>query len=293
MALFLSTHFGFFIAIVILFSLLIGSFLNVVIYRLPLMAKQEFREECLAFLDPAKASPGSAEKFNLSLPPSHCPICKKRITCWQNIPIISYFLLRGRCHFCQTIISFRYPLIEAATALLSVFIALRFGFSPACFWALIFTWFLIAISVIDFDHHLIFDSTSISLLWIGLILSCFNVFTNPIDAIFGAVFGYSFFWTVAYLFKIIRKKEGMGHGDFKLFAASGAWFGWQMLPMTALLSCCLALLISSPLLFLRKQSQQTPIPFGPFITAAMFVTILFGHDIMCWYMQLLFGGYPL
>lgn len=282
---FLSTHFGFFIALVIFFSLLVGSFLNVVIYRLPLMVKQEFRHECLDFLGQNKQTL-TLEKFNLAFPFSHCPICKKRIKIWQNIPILSYCLLRGRCHFCHATISIRYPLVEAFTAVLSVMIALHFGFSFTCFWALVFTWFLIAIAVIDFDHQLIFDSTSLSLLWIGLILSCFHVFTSPTDAIFGAALGYGFFWTVAYLFKKIRKKEGMGYGDFKLFAAGGAWLGWQILPFIALTSCILAILIGSSFLFLQKQSQQTPIPFGPFITAALFVAILWGHDVTSWYLHL-------
>lgn len=283
---FLSTHTGYFIFLIIIFGLIVGSFLNVVIYRLPIAIKKEYRRECLEFLEQDNQLILAHEKFNLMFPASHCPHCKKPLKVWQNIPVFSYVLLRGKCHCCKKKIAIRYPLIELLTALLSVFVALKFGVTPACFWGLVFTWFLISITMIDFDHQLIFDQHSLSLLWIGLLLSCFGVFTTPVNAIVGAVAGYGFFYSFAYLFKVIRKKEGMGQGDFKLFAAAGAWLGWQMLPLVVFVSCVLAVAIGSTVLFFQRKSQQTPIPFGPFIACAMFIALLFGHHLTTWYLTL-------
>ena len=216
----------FFISFVGIFSLAVGSFLNVVIHRLPIMMQSTWREQCTEFLAEENAdAEDKKEKYNLLLPRSACPKCGHQITALENIPVVSYLWLKGRCSNCQTAISKRYPIIELMTAILSVLVAWRFGFSWECLAALFLTWSLIALSVIDFDHTLLPDDITLSFLWIGILLNLFGLFTDSTSSIIGAIAGYLSLWSVYWAFKLLTGKEGMGYGDFKLLTMLGAWIG--------------------------------------------------------------------
>ena len=216
-----------------LLGLMVGSFLNVVIHRLPRMMEREWREQCSA-MDRENAPP--AAPYNLVVPRSACPSCGHMISAWENIPVISWLILRGRCAHCKTPISPRYPIVEALTGIISGYVAWHFGFGPVALAALVFTWALIALTFIDFDTQLLPDSITQPLIWLGLLLNLNGFFTGLDSALIGAVAGYLMLWSVYWLFKLVTKKEGMGYGDFKLLAAIGAWLGWQMLPLVILLS---------------------------------------------------------
>jgi leader peptidase (prepilin peptidase) / N-methyltransferase len=274
-----------FSAIVGLIGLLVGSFLNVVIYRLPVMMQKAWRKDCHDYLGlDAQSQPD--EPFNLVLPLSRCPGCNTPIKPYQNIPVISYVFLRGKCAKCKNPISLRYPIIEAFTALTSVIIAWHFGFTPQTGFALLLTWSLIALSFIDIDHQLLPDSITLPVLWLGLFLSLFGFFTDSHASIIGAIAGYLALWGVFHLFKLLTGKEGMGYGDFKLLALFGAWLGWQSLPAIILLSSLVGAVIGIAMIVFSRRDRNTPIPFGPYLAAAGWIALIWGADINQLYMKM-------
>ncbi len=279
-----------------LFALAVGSFLNVVIHRLPLMMERGWREECQEYFGAAEGTAeGAAEgaetarephPFNLAQPRSRCPHCGHAITALQNIPLLSYLLLRGRCAGCAAPISLRYPLVELLTALLSLVVVWRFGLSWQMVALLPLTWALIALSVIDYDHQLLPDSIVLPFLWLGLVISLFGWFVPPATAILGAVVGYLSLWSVFQLFKLLTGKEGMGYGDFKLLALFGAWGGWANLLQIVLLSSLVGAIIGLALILLWGRERSRPMPFGPFIAIAGWISLLWGDEINRTYLQL-------
>jgi leader peptidase (prepilin peptidase)/N-methyltransferase len=282
-----------FIVVVFAFALLIGSFLNVVIHRLPIMMERDWREQC----DEVSKMPASelpTDRFDLVVPRSRCPSCNGPITALQNIPVLSYLLLKGRCANCKTGISVRYPLVELLTAVLAAFVAWRFGFGWEALMAICLTFCLVSISFIDIDHQLIPDSIALPLVWVGLGMSLFHpmagaevLFISPRDAIVGAMAGYLSLWSVYWLFKIVTGKEGMGYGDFKLLAALGAWLGWQALPMIIMMSAVVGAVIGISLIVFRRHERSVPIPFGPYLAAAGWITLLYGDAIKNAYIDLI------
>ncbi|MDO9105160.1 MAG: A24 family peptidase [Methylovulum sp.] len=265
-------------------GLLVGSFLNVVIYRLPVMMHRNWRKECLEHLG-LDAEAGQP-RFDLVLPLSRCPMCQAAIKPYQNIPVISYILLKGQCAHCRHPIALRYPIIEAFTAAASVMVVWHFGYAPQAIFALLLTWSLIALSFIDIDHHLLPDCITLPLLWLGLLLSVFDVFTDAHASIIGAVAGYLILWTVYQLFKLATGKEGMGYGDFKLLALWGAWLGWQYLPMIILLSSLVGSVIGITMMVVAKRDHNIPIPFGPYLAAAGWIALLWGNDLNQFYLTM-------
>lgn len=267
-----------------LIGLLIGSFINVIIYRLPKILQRDWREQAREILE----LPGEAQTatFNLVLPNSSCPHCAHEIKPWENIPLISYLLLRGKCSSCKAPISPRYPLVELSCGLLSGFIAWHFGFTWQAGGMLLLTWGLLAMSLIDADHQLLPDSLVLPLLWLGLIANSFGLFTSLSDALWGAVAGYLSLWSVYWLFKLVTGKEGMGYGDFKLLAMLGAWGGWQVLPLTILLSSLVGAVLGLMMLRLRNAETSTPIPFGPYLAIAGWIALLWGEQITARYLQI-------
>lgn len=264
-------------------GLLIGSFLNVVIYRLPKMMQRDWREQAREILElPAEPR---GETFNLVLPNSKCPHCNHEIRPWENIPVISYLFLRGKCSNCKTPISKRYPLVELSCGLLSAYVAWHFGFGWQAGGMLLLTWGLLAMSLIDADHQLLPDVLVLPLLWLGLIANYFGLYTSLGDALWGAIAGYLSLWSVYWLFKLVTGKEGMGFGDFKLLAMLGAWGGWQVLPLTILLSSLVGAVLGLLMLRLRNAETSTPIPFGPYLAVAGWIALLWGDQITGSYLQ--------
>lgn len=296
----LAKHPALFIGCCVFLGLLIGSFLNVVIHRVPIMMDNALRAEC-AQCAPEPFEAGSVElaaveapraeaPYNLVVPRSACPACKAPITALQNIPVASWLALRGRCAECSTPISARYPLVELATGVLSGFIAWRFGFGAATVAALLFTWLLIALTMIDFDTQYLPDQLTYPLLWLGLLVSLWHPVwaeggmpVTPRDSIVGAAAGYLSLWSVYWLFRFATGKEGMGYGDFKLFAALGAWLGWQMLLPIIILASAAGALFGMVLLLRRKKNRDSQIAFGPFLAVAGWIALVAGHDIMSRY----------
>jgi leader peptidase (prepilin peptidase)/N-methyltransferase len=280
-------------------GLLVGSFLNVVILRLPVMMEREWRAQCVEFLelDPQQVSKqeitpaNKHQRFDLIFPASHCPQCGHKITALENIPVVSYLLLRGKCSGCSMKIPMRYPLIEAITGLLSVAVAWHFGMGWEAAAALFLTWALVSLTVIDFDHQLLPDSITLPFLWIGLLLSLFGLFTDEKSAIIGALAGYLSLWTIYRLFKLLTGKEGMGHGDFKLLAMLGAWLGWQYLLPVILLSSVVGAVVGISLIIVRGRDRNIPIPFGPYLATAGWITLLWGEEITQLYLTSM--GLPL
>ena len=276
--------------LIALLGLLVGSFLNVVAYRLPVMMERGWRAQCRQLLDTPETSPPPVEKeetFNLMTPRSRCPHCGHAISAMENIPVISYLWLRGRCAACGKPISARYPLVEFATALLSGITAWHFGFGWATGAALLLTWALIALTLIDFDHQLLPDDITLPFLWIGLLLSLFGIFTDSTSSIIGGIAGYLSLWTVYILFKWTTGKEGMGYGDFKLLAMLGTWMGWQALPVIIILSSVVGAAVGITLILFRGRDRNIPIPFGPYLATAGWLALLWGHDITHHYFSLL------
>jgi len=275
-----SEHAGFFIFFISVLGLLIGSFLNVVIHRVPLMMKQEWHSDCCELLeienqnDAVKSSP-----FNLFKPNSHCPRCKCEIKPWQNIPIISYLSLGGKCANCEEEISIRYPLVEATSALLSGLIAFYFGATEQTLALLLLTWSLIALTIIDVDHQLLPDSITLPLLWLGILLNTQGIFTDLTSSVWGAIAGYLSLWSVFWLFKLLTGKEGMGYGDFKLLAALGAWMGWQALPLIIILSSVVGAVIGIAGIIIMGRDKNVPIPFGPYLAIAGWIALLWGDQL--------------
>ncbi|PWB53213.1 MAG: prepilin peptidase [Nitrosomonadales bacterium] len=270
-----------FIALCGLLGLMVGSFLNVVIHRLPRMMEQEWREQCASLdADPSQASPAQrGPRYNLVVPRSACPSCGHQIRALENIPVLSYLALGGRCARCKTRISPRYPIVEALTGVLSAFAAWHFGFGAAALTALIFIWALIALTFIDFDTHLLPDSITQPLLWLGLLVNFSGTFTGLQSAVAGAVAGYLTLWSVYWLFKLTTGKEGMGFGDFKLLAAIGAWLGWQVLPLTILLSSLVGAMVGITLILFAGRGRQIPIPFGPYLAGGGLIALFWGQSI--------------
>ena len=258
------------------FGLAIGSFLNVIIYRLPIMMQAEWRAQCAELNGRA---PEPAPRFNLMVPGSHCPACKTPLRLRDNVPLLSYFASGGKCAHCGAAISVRYPIVEAGTALLSAWVAWRFGFGLPGLAALLFTFVLIALTFIDADTTLLPDSLTLPLLWAGLLLNVSGTFVPLPQAVIGAATGYLVLWTIYWLFKLATGKEGMGYGDFKLLAALGAWFGWKMLLPILLLSSVVGAVVGIVLLTLARRGRDIPIPFGPYLAAAGFIALLYGEDI--------------
>ncbi|MCB1788641.1 MAG: prepilin peptidase [Gammaproteobacteria bacterium] len=272
----------------LLLGLVVGSFLNVVILRLPRHLHAELAGAC-AELRGEQAEPVQNRMFGLDFlitPPSTCPHCGHAIRAWENIPIISYLLLRGRCSGCGTSIGLRYPLVEAATGLLSLVVALHFGATTTTVVALILVWGLIALTVIDLDEQLLPDSLTLPLMWLGLLVNIDGMFTDLTSAVIGAAAGYLILWCVFQVFRLITGREGMGYGDFKLLAVFGAFFGWQMLPQIILLSSLIGAIVGITLIIARGRDRQIPIPFGPYLASAGFVALLWGDDINRTYLQL-------
>ncbi len=258
-------------------GLMVGSFLNVVIHRLPRMLERQWRAECADFTGTA---PPPAERYNLVVPRSACPKCGHRISAIENIPIASYLALGGKCSACRAPISPRYPAVEALSGLLAGYIAWRYGLSAAMLWALVFVWAMIALTFIDLDTFYLPDSITLPLLWLGLLVNAGGVFTDLRSAVIGAAAGYLVLWTVYWSFKLATGKEGMGYGDFKLLAAIGAWLGWTMLPLVILLSSFVGAAIGISLIVFARHSRDKPIPFGPYLAVAGVIALFWGQAIM-------------
>ena len=278
-----------FVSIVFFLSLLIGSFLNVVIYRLPIMMEREWRAQCRELAQtPATEIPDG--RFDIIFPRSRCTTCGSPISALQNIPVLSFLVLGGKCGSCGSDIPRRYPIVEAVTAIMTAIVAWRFGFGWESAAAIFLTWALIAISVIDIDHQIIPDSISLPFVWLGLTLSLFSpmsgaetLFVAPKTAIVGALAGYLSLWSIYQLFRLMTGKEGMGYGDFKLLAVLGAWLGWQMLPLIILLSAVVGAAIGITMIVVRRHDRNIPIPFGPYLAAAGWIAMLYGDQIVSSY----------
>jgi len=281
---FLAEHNHIFLLIVAGLSLLIGSFLNVVIYRLPQMMRSQWNQECREYLG-LKNLPADDEKLNLYLPYSHCTQCKTPLKPWHNIPVISYLVLGGKCAFCRASISLRYPLVELICCIASVYVAWRFGFSWQTAGGLIFTWIAITLTFIDLDHHLLPDQLTLLLIWVGLFLSIFSIFVNSHTAIIGAIAGYLIFAVTQGLFHLATGKVGMGQGDFKFLAALGALLGWQQLPVVILLSSIIGLIFGLTQMAIKHQLKSNPLPFGPYLAIAGWICLIWGNDIVNLYLH--------
>ncbi|MDD2057366.1 A24 family peptidase [Pseudomonas sp. GD03860] len=272
-----------YVGFAVLLGLIVGSFLNVLVHRLPMMLQRQWQAEAREVLAlPAEAG---AERYDLCLPASQCPHCGHRIRPWENIPVISYLLLRGRCSSCHSAISARYPLVELGCAALTGFAAWHLGASASALALMVLSWGLLAMSLIDIEHRLLPDVLVFPLLWLGLIVNAFDVFVPLEAALWGVVVGYLSLWSVFWLFKIITGKEGMGYGDFKLLALIGAWGGWQVLPLTLLLSSLLGAVMGLIVLRLKRQKASTPIPFGPYLAIAGWIALLWGGQITTSYLK--------
>jgi leader peptidase (prepilin peptidase)/N-methyltransferase len=281
-----SQHTTFFLVLCAMLGLVVGSFLNVVIYRLPVMLEREWKAECATLL--ASDEPAGAEttdKFNLVAPNSHCPACKRPVRAWENIPVLSYLLLGGKCAGCSAPISMRYPAIELLSGVLSLAIAWQLGPGILTVFALLLTWCLISLSFIDIDHQLLPDNITLPLLWLGLIINSIGGFVPLSDAVWGAIGGYLVLWLVYWGFKLLTGKEGMGYGDFKLLAALGAWMGWQSLPAIIILSSLVGAVIGTGMICLQGRDKSIPIPFGPYLAAAGWIYLLAGDQLLALYLS--------
>ena len=277
-----------FIVLMFILGLLVGSFLNVVIHRLPIMMEREWRAQCRLLLNlPESTEVAGHAKYNLIVPRSSCPHCLKQIRNMDNIPVISYLLLHGKCRDCSSPISLRYPLIELISAVLTALIAWHFNFEIKTFFAVLLTWALLCLTVIDIDKQLLPDDITLPLLWLGLACNLFNMFTDPVSGLIGAMLGYSILWTIFILFKFLSGKEGMGYGDFKLLAMLGAWTGWQMLPLMILLASVLGSMAGVGLMVFCKHKHGRPIPFGPYLALSGWIALLWGGDINRLYLSLM------
>jgi leader peptidase (prepilin peptidase)/N-methyltransferase len=256
-----------------LLGLCVGSFLNVVIHRLPLMMEAEWKAECAAL--EGREAPAQ-ERFNLFTPPSRCPSCHARVRAWQNIPVVSWLALRARCASCGTPISARYPMVEILGGALAALMAWRFGYSAQALAAMVYAWALLALTFIDYDTQLLPDDITLPLLWLGLLVNSSGLFTDLRSAVLGAAAGYLVLWLVYWAFKLIARKEGMGYGDFKLLAAIGAWTGWQVLPFVIVLSAGLGAVIGSIALWASGRERGSRIPFGPFLALGGIGALVWG-----------------
>ena len=275
----LETYPWIFYSSVIIIGLAFGSFLNVVVYRLPLMLERDWRQQCHDFLDMTETKETSEQALSLAFPGSACPKCGHKIRFWENIPIISYVLLKGKCSGCKAPISIEYPLIELTTAILTIAVAIQFGPSWQALAAASFTWALIALTMIDFHKQLLPDNITLPLLWLGILCSMFGLFVDLETSVIGAMAGYLVLWSVYHLFRLITGREGMGYGDFKLLAALGAWMGWKMLPLIIILSSFVGAAIGLAMIALIRHDKNIPIPFGPYLAIAGWIAFLWGDAI--------------
>lgn len=271
-----------FLPLVGLLGLVVGSFLNVVVHRLPRMMEREWREHC-AELSGAPLPP--AEPYNLVVPRSRCPGCGRTVRALENLPLLSYLLQGGRCRGCRMRISPRYPLVEGAAALLGMVVAWRLGPGAAALAACLLTWALLALSVIDLEHTLLPDDITLPVLWLGLLLNVPGLMVPLADAVVGAAAGYLLLWSLYWVFKWVTGKEGMGQGDFKLLALLGAWLGWQALPLILVLSCLVGATVGLTLIALRALERGTPIPFGPYLAGAGWLALLWGGELTGLYLR--------
>jgi len=259
----------------------IGSFLNVVIHRIPVMLERQWKSECQELLNPEAENP-ALSKYNLSVPRSHCPACDHKVKAIENIPIISYLFLKGKCSSCGIKISAQYPFVEFLTAIFTTIVVWKFGFSIQALGGVIFTWFLIALSGIDIKTQLLPDNITLPFLWLGIIFNLFSTYTDLTSSVLGAAL-----WTVFHLFRLITGKEGMGYGDFKLLAALGAWLGWQSLPLIILLSSAVGAVFGIFMIVTKLQERSQPIPFGPYLAVAGWIAMLYGNQITNLYLSTL------
>jgi leader peptidase (prepilin peptidase)/N-methyltransferase len=269
-------------SIATVFGLLVGSFLNVVIYRLPKQLKYEWSQQSYEWLNNEEYT--EAKPNGIAYPASHCQHCKTPIKAWHNIPVISWLLLKGQCASCSKSISIRYPIVEALTGLLTYLVILKFGWSIQSIGALILTWSLVALTFIDFDEQLLPDNIVLPVLWLGLGLNAYSVYASPKDALLGAIAGYLALWIVFQIFKLLTKKDGMGFGDFKLLSLFGAWLGWQYLPQIILISSALGSVVGLALIITGKLSRDKPMAFGPYIALAGWLAFIWGDAVNNWYL---------
>ncbi len=274
-----------FTAIMACFGLMMGSFLNVVIHRLPIMMEREWREQCRELMGLENAPNAQGARYDLIFPRSQCPRCEHLIGALDNIPLISYAALGGKCRACRAKISPRYPFVELLSALLAGVVAWQFGFTWQAGGAALLSWALIGLSAIDFDQRLLPDAITLPFLWLGLLLNLFGVYTDLPSAVMGAMAGYLSLWSVYMLFKLLTGKEGMGHGDFKLLAMLGAWMGWQVLPLVVVLSSVVGAVVGTVLIVFRLRERTVPIPFGPYLAAAGWIALLWGEGLTQNYLQ--------
>lgn len=274
------------VAGVALLGLVVGSFLNVVVYRVPIMLERDWRRQCRELLSPGEPVPDDVPVFNLVQPRSACPACKAPIKPRHNVPVLGYLWLRGRCAACRAPIPVRYPLVEAATGIVSVLVVLQFGITLEGAAALGLCWALIALALIDLDHQILPDAITLPLLWLGILVALlgeqsgdFRMLADLRGSVIGAIAGYLSLWLVYHAFRLATGKEGMGYGDFKLLAALGAWLGWQSLPMVILLSALVGAVTGIALIVIRGRDRQLPLPFGPYLAAAGFVALLWGQPL--------------
>lgn len=273
-----------FVGTCLILGLMVGSFLNVVIHRLPRMMEIGWQQQCAELRG---ETPAAHPRYNLIVPRSACPRCNHAIGALENIPVISYLFLRGKCKGCGAAISPRYPVVEAISGILSAYAAWHFGFGWATFGALLLIWALLALTFIDFDTQLLPDDITLPLLWTGLLFNLSGTYTNLSSAVLGAVFGYLALWSVYWLFKLATGKEGMGYGDFKLLAALGAWLGWQMLPLIILLSSLVGAVVGIVLIVVARHGRHIPIPFGPYLAGGGLIALFWGQALTQGYLQLL------
>jgi len=273
-----------FYSLIFILGLIVGSFLNVVIYRLPVMLKKQWSRDCKLFLAEngelqLAQDPPVEARYNLLVPRSRCPHCGHQIAAWENIPVISYILLRGKCHDCAAAISIRYPIVEILSAVTALFVAWQFGVGWQSSLAIILSWALISLSFIDYDHQYLPDNITLPFLWLGLLVNMNGLFTDIESAVIGSMAGYLILWSIYKLFKMVTGKEGMGYGDFKLLAMTGAWLGWQMLPAVILISSVVGALFGLTMIIFKQHDKSKPIPFGPYLAIASWIALLWGEQV--------------
>lgn len=271
------------VVVAFIFALMIGSFLNVVIYRVPKMMELEWQAQ----VDEIQGKESEEVSFNLALPASSCPKCGHKIRWFENLPVLSYLLQKGKCNGCAAPISMRYPGVELFTAVISAFVASVYGLNEIGLAVMFFTWVLICLTMIDYDTQLLPDNMTLPLLWLGLLVNSFGMFTSLHMAVAGAMLGYLSLWSIYWLFKLLTGKEGMGYGDFKLLAALGAWVGADHLPVIILFSSLVGAIFGIMMIALKRHERQNPIPFGPYLAVAGWITLIWGQDIIHNYLQLI------